>query len=164
MKERIAYSMAKQEQEHAEQKVEEIVDELDLLKKQISEFENKYKRALADYQNLEKRVGEQRRELIQSANKQLLLTLLPVLDTLHMASQHSEDQGLQLTIRQFIDTLKDEGVTKIETIGKQFDPYTMEAVATGEGDEGKVIEELRAGYMLFDKVLRAAQVKVGKKE
>lgn len=156
--------MSKQEQEKKiEEKGEEVIEEIEVVKTQVEEFENKYKRALADYQNLEKRVSEQRRELIQSANKQLLLALMPVLDTLYMASAHSEDQGLQLTIKQFADTLKNEGVIRIEVMGKTFDPYTMEAVATGDGEDGKVIEELRAGYMLFDKVLRAAQVKVGKK-
>lgn len=127
------------------------------------ELENQLKRALADYQNLEKRVGQERLEWIRSANKELMLRLLPVLDTLMLASQHVADKGLQLSIQQFLDVLKSEGVERIETVGKHFDPKQMECVQTEEGEEGKVLEEVRPGYTLYDQVLRVAQVKVGKK-
>lgn len=128
-----------------------------------SEWEGKYKRALADYQNLEKRVAAQRRELIISAGRGILLRLLPVLDTLQLAAKHTNDKGLVLSIQQFLDILKAEGVEKIETKGKKFDPETMEAVGTGEGEENIVLEESRAGYLLNGSLLRAAQVIVGKK-
>src|SRR6266581_2556132 len=105
---------------------EEAVEDVQLdvcaeFKQQAQESEDKYRRALADYQNLQKRVQEERLGLIQSANKELLVRLLPVLDTLELASKHVEDKGLQVTIGQFLDTLKSEGVTKIETVGKEFD-------------------------------------------
>ncbi len=132
------------------------------LKEKIHDFEDKYKRALADYQNLEKRVGDQRIELIRGANRDLLLRLLPVLDTLMLASVHTEDQGVKVTVQQFIDTLKNEGVERIETKGVQFDPTTMEAIATGDGKDGEVLEELRTGFMINGKLLRPVQVKVGK--
>lgn len=125
------------------------------------EWENKYKRALADYQNLEKRVAVQRRELILSASRGILERLLPVLDTLLLAQQHSDDKGLQVSIQQFLDVLKSEGVEKIEAKGKNFDPSIMEAVGTQDGDEGKVIEEVRVGYTLHETLLRPAQVIVG---
>src|SRR6266699_1471361 len=94
-------------------------------KQQAQESEDKYRRALADYQNLQKRVQEERLALIQAANKELLLRLLPVLDTLELANKHVQDKGLQVSIGQFLDTLKAEGVTKIETVGKEFDPMFM---------------------------------------
>ena len=133
------------------------------LEKKVEECEDKYKRALADYQNLQKRVSEEKVDWIRGANKELLLRILPVFDTLVLAGKHSSDASLKITLLQFQDTLKAEGIVKIETVGKQFDPATMEAIETVEGEEGKVIEELRAGYMLYDKLLRPAQVKVGKK-
>jgi molecular chaperone GrpE len=136
-------------------------EELGRLTQQIGEFEAKYKRALADYQNLEKRVAEQRIDLIQGANKDLLLRLLPVLDTLILAQQHASDKTIEVSVNHFLDILKSEGVTRIETVGKAFDPSLMEGIATVEGDEGKVINEARAGFMLHDKLLRAAQVTVG---
>lgn len=130
---------------------------------EVSEWENNYKRALADYQNLEKRVAAQRRELILSASRSILERVLPVLDTLMLASAHTDEQGLKVSIQQFLDVLKAEGVTRIEVKGKKFDPSIMEAVGTGAGDEGKVIEEARAGYMLHEALLRPAQVIVGAK-
>lgn len=137
--------------------------EVEVLKEKVEESEGKYKRALADYQNLQRRVQEDRIHWMQSANKDLLLRLLPVLDTLMLASKHIQDQGLTVSINQFLDTLKAEGVTKVETVGKDFDPQEMEAIAIEEGEDGKVLEEMRAGYLLHEKLLRAAHVKVGKK-
>lgn len=139
--------------------------EIVLLKERIEELENQNKRVLADYRNLENRVSQERGEWILKANKQLLLNILPVLDTLMLANKHSQgkDQNLNLSVQQFLDIFKKEGVVKIETLGKNFDPALMEGIATVEGEEGKVIEELRTGYMLYDKVLRPAQVAVGKK-
>src|SRR3990167_6138099 len=69
-------------------------------KKRVEELESIAKRALADYQNLEKRVREEKRGWILSTNRQLILRLLPVLDILVMASQHVDNQGLQLSIKQ----------------------------------------------------------------
>jgi len=160
----------KQEEELEEKESEEVHDPeeteeqkaLDELQQKADESENKYKRALADYQNLQKRVSEEKSEWIRSANKDLLLRLLPVLDTLMMAEKHLQDQGLTVSINQFLDTLKAEGVTRIKTVGVAFNPHLMECVTTEQGKENEVLEELRAGYMLYDKVLRPAQVKVGK--
>lgn len=136
---------------------------VEAFKEQVVDLEGKYKRALADYQNLQRRAQEDRLHWMQSANQDLLLRLLPVLDTLMLASKHIQDQGLTVSINQFLDTLKTEGVTKVETVGNDFDPQVMEAIAVEEGADGKVLEEMRAGYLLHDKLLRAAQVKVGKK-
>lgn len=131
--------------------------------KQINEeLENKYKRALADYQNLEKRTREERINWIKTANKELLLRLLPVLDTLLFTKQHSQDKNLEISAAQFLDVLKNEGIERIEAEGKEFDPKTMECIQTEEGEEGKVVAELRPGYLLNGVVLRAAQVKVGR--
>jgi len=136
--------------------------ELEKLLIRASDAEDKYKRALADYQNLQKRVQEEKSDWIRSSNKDLLLRLLPVLDTLEMAEKHLQDQGLKVSINHFLDILKAEGVIKIKTVGEIFNPHTMECITTETGEENKVLEELRAGFMLYDKVLRPAQVKVGK--
>jgi molecular chaperone GrpE len=136
--------------------------ELEQLGKKLEDAEASYKRALADYQNLQKRVAEERRNLIMSANQDLLLKILSIFDTLVLANLHDQSEGLKVSITQFLDILKSEGVTKIETEGREFDPHLMEAVAIEKGEDNKVLEELRAGFMLNDKVLRVAQVKVGK--
>jgi len=126
------------------------------------DWEEKYKRALADYQNLEKRTQENRREWILSSNRELLLRVLPVLDTLTMAMQHSDDKSLAVSVQQFLNILKSEGVAKIETVGQEFNPHLMEAVATDEGEDGIVLAEIQSGYTIHDKLLRPALVKVGK--
>lgn len=133
-------------------------------KKRIEELENQLKRALADYQNLEKRNLEERANWVRVANKELLLRLLPVLDTLIIAQKHVRDEGVNLSVKQFLDVLKLEGVEQIETVGHPFDPVTMECIETVSGnDENKVVEELRAGFRFKDgTVLRVAQVRVGR--
>lgn len=139
-------------------------EEVTKLKTQLEDIENKYKRAVADYQNLERRVGEQRRELIQSASKQVLLRLLPVLDTLMTAQQYVANDGLKVAVQQFVDVLKSEGAVRVETEGKKFDPNTMECIQIMAGEEGKVLQEVRAGFLLNEILLRPAQVIVGKQE
>ena len=137
-------------------------DEVVHLKSKIEELENQVKRIFADYQNLEKRVANERREWLIKANKDLILRLLPAIDFLLLSSEHIEDEGLKLSIQQFFDILKEEGVEKIETQGRDFDPNLMEGIKTITGEENKVIEELRPGFKMGDQVLRPAQVSVGK--
>jgi molecular chaperone GrpE len=128
---------------------------------EFTNLENQLKRALADYQNLEKRIAEEKANWIRIANKDLLLKLLPGLDNLLLAQKHTQDEGVKISIKHFLDILEQEGVRKIETVGKDFDPNLMEAVGTVQGEENKVVEETRIGYMIFDQVLRPAQVIVG---
>lgn len=130
----------------------------------LENIENQLKRAIADYQNLEKRVALERSEWIKTSNKDLLLRLLPGLDSLILALKHTQDEGVKVSIKHFLDILEFEGVKKIETVGENFDPNLMEAVSTVVGEEGKVMEELRAGYKIFDNVLRPAQVVVGRNQ
>lgn len=140
-------------------------DKIEELERQVKELEEKWKRALADYQNLEKRVGSQRQELAALAAKDLILKILPVGDTLNLAVSHLKDQGLDLAVRHFWQVLESEGLKKIEVEEKDFNPHEMECVEVVEGEkDGKVAEEVRAGYRLKDRVLRVAQVKVFKKK
>ncbi len=133
----------------------------DLLQK-VQELEDKYKRALADYQNLQRRTQDEKREWARFSNKDLILKFLPILDTLMLAEKHTKDQNFVLTVQQFLQALEQEGIKRIKTVGEDFNPHTMECVTTAEGEENKVLEEVRAGYTLFDQVLRSAQVVVGK--
>ncbi|MBP9719420.1 MAG: nucleotide exchange factor GrpE [Candidatus Levybacteria bacterium] len=150
--------------EQTEEVVDECAERIAVVEKKLEESDGKYKRALADYQNLEKRGREERMQWIKSANKELLVRILSVLDTLMMAKKHSEDKTLHIAIQQFLDVLKSEGVTLIETTGKKFDPKLMECISVVEGKDGEVVEELRVGFLLHDSVLRPAHVSVGKKD
>ena len=129
---------------------------------ELENLENQLKRALADYQNLEKRIAEEKASWIKLANKTLLLKLLPGLDSLLLAQKHTEDEGIKLSVKHFLDILEGEGVLRIEALDKDFDPNLMEAVSTASGQEGKVVEEVRSGYTLNGQILRPAQVVVGK--
>ncbi len=128
------------------------------------ELENQLKRALADYQNLERRVEEERRLLGQLSSALLIEKFLPVLDHLESAQKHLNDEGLEIVIKQFKDILTSEGVEEIESEGSQFDPNLHEAVEMVESEEdGRVVKVLRKGYKINDKVLRPAQVSVSQK-
>ena len=128
----------------------------------ILDIENQLKRAVADYQNLEKRVIDEKVSWIKAANKDLILRLLPGLDSLILAEKHTQDEGVKISIKHFLDILEQEGIKKIETKDQSFDPNLMEAVHTAQGPEGQVVEELKSGYTLYGQVLRPAQVAVGK--
>lgn len=145
------------------QRQDQHIKQIQELQQKLGEWENKYKRALADYQNLEKRAAQERSEWIKIANKELILRLLPVLDTLILAQSHVQDEGLRLSIKQFLDVLKNNGAERIETQGHEFDPKVMECVDTAQGEENRVLSEIRAGFTLHGEVVRPAQVKVGKK-
>lgn len=131
---------------------------------EIKNLENQLKRALADYQNLEKRIESEKVSWIRLANKDLLLQLLPGIDSLLLADKHTKDEGVAISIKHFLDILESVGVKKIVTEGADFNPNFMEAVSTQLGEEGKVLEEVRAGYELNGEVIRPAQVIVGKEQ
>jgi molecular chaperone GrpE len=140
-------------------------------------WEEKYKRARADYINLERRVKEQQSEFLKFANAVLVTKLLPVLDDLEKATATAEDdglpalpsrqaggrQGLNLVLKNFGEVIKSEGVEEIKVKeGDKFDPNIMECtVAEDSGEDAKVSEILRKGYKMKEKVLRPAQVRVG---
>jgi len=143
--------------------IDKFTQEINILKKQAEEFKNKYLRALADYQNLEKRVNEEKFELIKMANKNLLIKILPFLDNLEKAEIFVKDEGLKISKNHFLQILKETGLEEINLLNKDFDPNLAEAIDIVPGKEDKkVVEILRKGYKFEDKILRVAQVKVSK--
>jgi molecular chaperone GrpE len=126
-----------------------------------NEFEEKYLRVLADYQNLEKRTEREKELLVKLASSILAIKLLPVLDNLERAQGHLKDSGLEHVVRQFKDALATEGIYEISAANEDFNPEHHEAITQGEGAEGKVLEVLEKGYKMGDRILRPAKVKVG---
>jgi len=126
-------------------------------------FENKYLRALADYQNLLKRTAQEKVDFVKYANEDLIMSIIPVYDNLKMSLAHVDEtvkkngwlEGISHIIRQFKDVLESADVEEIKTIGEKFDHNTMEAV---EGKGEKVVKEVRSGYKLNGKVIIAAKV------
>lgn len=134
------------------------------LEQKIIDLENSWKRALADYKNLEKRVSEEKEAVLNFSNSVLILRILPVLDNLKTLVKHIDDAGLKMIIKEFEKILKEENVEEISALDMDFDPAYMEAIETifvDESKTGKVIEVLQSGYLLKNKVLRPARVKVG---
>ena len=131
--------------------------------KEIETWKNKYLRALADYQNLERRTQEEKDRARQYASEFILQRLLPVVDTFKRASANIKDTGLDLAFKELEAVFEEQGVTRIATMGKPFNPHEMECVEVVAGEDGIVIEETLPGYKMRDRVLRVAQVKVGKK-
>jgi len=125
-------------------------------------WKDKYLRALADYQNLEKRTEERIRENRKFAGEQVLAELLPVVDGLDKAADHLKDRGLELVLRKLTDMFKRHQVKRIDAGGQKFDPNYMVCVEAVPREENVVVEEILPGYTIGTRILRAAKVKVGK--
>ena len=130
-------------------------------------------RAQAELVNYRKRADEERISLQQYSNGRLIVKLLPVVDELGLAIDHADQsevkdpwvEGVRLIQRKVSNLLESEGVSKIETIGAQFDPLEHEAVGTQETDQippGHIVEVARNGYRLHDRVIQPAQVVVAR--
>lgn len=135
--------------------------EIKALEEKVSEMEGNWKRALADYKNLVDRTNKEKKQFIEFANEVLVLKLLAVYDSLEMLGKYNQDQGLLLTIKQFEQVLKEEGLKEIEALGKDFNTSEMEGIEIVAGEKDKVVEVLTKGFYLKEKLLRPARVKVG---
>jgi len=152
--------------------------ELEELKKKADErdeYYNKWLKIHAEYENTRKRIEKEKIDHIKFANEYIIAQLFPIVDNFDMAfsaMEKAEDKnavmdGIRLVQKEFHRILEENGVKKIETKGKQFDPHLHEAVLAIETDEypdGMILEEVRAGYLLNDRLLRPAQVKVTKND
>ena len=129
-----------------------------------------WQRAAADYQNFKRRVEQEREELTRLTSAALIISVLPLLDDLERALQNVDSHlagltwvdGIRLIYRKFQAVLDAAGVKEIEADSRDFDPQYHEAVAFGQGDEGKVISVVQKGYELGGRVIRPAMVVVGK--
>lgn len=131
---------------------------------QINTLKSQLARALADYDNLNKRVEKEREILRTVSGIGLIKKMLPLLDMLYDAQKHLNDPGLAIIISEFASILKEEGVEKISAqTGVKFDATVHEAVEAVDGDEGIITEEVLSGWKYTDgPVVRPAKVKVGK--
>lgn len=147
-------------------------DDVAEIRRERDEYYDRLLRKTAEFDNYRKRVERERRELAEFAAVDLLQELLPLLDDFERALQAeagSESEpyrkGIEIIYRQLLEILRRRGVRPIEALGADFDPHVhqaVEQVASPDHREGEVIEELRRGYMLRDRLLRPALVKVAK--
>jgi molecular chaperone GrpE len=135
---------------------------------------DRYLRALADMDNLRKRMTRDQSEALKYAHEKLFIDVIPVVDNLERAVLHAGEkkdfdaliEGLNLTLKEFLGVLEKFGVQPLESVGKSFDPalhHAVSQVLSETVDEGVVVEELRRGYVYNDRTIRPALVSVSKK-
>jgi molecular chaperone GrpE len=141
------------------------------LKRQRDEYYDRLLRKTAEFDNYRKRTDRERVQLADAAAADLLQELLPLVDDLERALKADSGEGtairkgVELIHKQLLDALRKRGVKPIDSLGADFDPHFHMAVAHDPAEgrrEGEVIEEFRRGYMLGDRLLRPAMVKVAK--
>ncbi|MEK9201118.1 MAG: nucleotide exchange factor GrpE [Patescibacteria group bacterium] len=137
------------------------------LQNQVQALDASWKRALADYQNLLRRVDSDKREFTKMSNANLIARLLPSLDIIEMASSHSKDLGVQMAAKQFGEALTQEGLQVIQpATGEVFNSTFHECTETVENPDQKaentISELVLKGYRIGDYVLRPARVKAFK--
>lgn len=157
-----------QVEDKIDEKIEEEIEaeddadtEVEVLLQKIESLEDQLKRAVADYRNLENRNRDEKLEFIKFANKNLIEQLLPAFDTILLADKYTQDQNLKITVKHILDVLKNVGIERVEAVGKDYNPATMEALEVVDGEKDKVVEEVQPGFVLYGKVIRPARVKVG---
>lgn len=140
------------------------------LESKVSELTAGWQRTQADFLNYKKQTNDDRANLILMANSDFIYELLPVLDHFQLAAKHMPAdlvdnnwaQGIKQIEKQFENILLEQGLTRIETTGTEFDPNLHEAVEEVESEQksGTIVEEVLSGYKFGEKVLRPAKVKV----
>ncbi|WP_207426877.1 nucleotide exchange factor GrpE [Pedobacter sp. SYSU D00535] len=145
----------------------------DKLRAELAEANDKYVRLYAEFDNFKRRTTKERVELLQTAGKEVILSLLPVLDDFERALKSMETatdvpavkEGITLVQNKFKNILTQKGLKEMESKGTTFDADLHEAItnipAPSEDLKGKVIDEVEKGYYLNDKVIRFAKVIVG---
>lgn len=163
--------------EKSENGIEMLKKQLEEEKKKSAEYQDHWKRAMADFQNYKKRQSELFAELVNSAGQEMIMEILPIYDTFNLAVRHiPEDlkdkewtKGVVHLKNQLESLLKNKGLEEIESIGEKFNLEFHEAVEMVEEtgspvQEGEILEEVQKGYKLNGIVIRTAKVKVAKQK
>jgi len=150
------------------------LSELDQLKADLADQKDKYLRLMAEFENFRRRTAKERLDLIQTAGKDVIVSMLEVMDDCDRAEKqlNSADdisvqkEGIQLVFNKVRSTLQSKGVTPMESLHKDFNVELHEAITeipvTDNKQKGKVVDEITKGYFLNDKIIRFAKVVVGK--
>jgi molecular chaperone GrpE len=149
--------------------------ELETLRNELQEQKDKFVRLYAEFDNFKRRNARERVELTQTAGKEVISSLLEVLDDCDRAERqmHSSDdisqirQGVQLVFNKLRASLQGRGLKEMKSIGEPFNPDFHEAITEipvqDTSMDGKIVDEVEKGYYLHDKIIRFSKVVVGKK-
>ena len=160
--------------ENAPEPEVEPLSELEQLKVDLAEQKDKYLRLMAEFDNFKRRTAKERIDLIQTAGKDVIVSLLDVMDDCDRAEKQlntSDDiaivkEGIQLVFNKIRSTMQAKGLTAMESLNKDFNVELHEAIteipAPNDKMKGKVMDEVTKGYFLNDKIIRFAKVVVGK--
>lgn len=145
-------------------------DEITRLTGELEDVRDLVRRKQAEFENYRKRVERERKDFIDHASSELVTDILPVLDNLERALGAPDSdtegrlrEGIEITHRQFLDTLVKAGLREVEALGRDFDPHIHEAVGrieTNEHRDGEVLEVYQKGYFFKGRLLRPALVGV----
>lgn len=149
------------------------VDPVAEAKAEAAKMKDQWMRTAADFDNFRKRSRRELEDSRKAGKEDLLKEFLPVFDNLERAIQSAQRatdikgvaEGLTMVLRQYLDTLARGGITKVPSVGSQFDPTHHEAIQQIETDEqppGTVVAEVQPGYVQGDRLIRAAMVVVAK--
>ena len=144
--------------------------DIELLKSQLDQMTETCKRTLADFSNYKRFVEEQRKQAAWFGTSGMISEILPIVDNFERALTHMSDldaahrEGIDAIYRQLTALLEKHNVKKFETIGKPFNPLFHEVLSQGPGPLDTIVEEFEKGYMIGEKVIRPAKVKVGSGE
>ena len=169
-----AQNEAENSPENAPEVEEAPLSEIDQLKADLADQKDKFLRLMAEFENFRRRTAKERLELIQTAGKDVIVSMLEVMDDCDRAEKqlNSADdisvqkEGIQLVFNKVRSTLQSKGVTAMESLHKDFNVELHEAITeipvTDNKQKGKVVDEITKGYFLNDKIIRFAKVVVGK--
>ena len=160
--------------EEQQEQVKELKQQLESEKKRAEEYCMRLKYLQADFENLRKRCDRELQQASQYSNERLIIQILEVADELELAvktaqasdSAQNLTEGVKMTLKRLRKVLEQEGVSAIESEGKPFDPSKHNAIAAIERediDSCMVLEEVRKGYIMKEKVIRPSIVKVSVK-
>lgn len=159
--------------ETAEAAQEEAALDAEKLAAELADLNQRFLRVAADFDNYKRRTVQEKEDLVKYSNAKIMGELLPVLDAFQLAlknpgeSQEAQNviKGVEMLYRQIMQVLEQAGMSKIEAVGQPFDPKLHEAIMQVDDDsvpEDTVVEELRAGYVLNERVIRPSMVKVSR--
>ena len=143
-------------------KIKELTDK-------TKELTNSLQHLQAEFENYKKRTEREKQDIVRYSSQNLIIKLLPIIDSFEIALENHKDknkfiEGMKLVFSQFYSTLEKEGLKQLNPLNEKFDPYNHEVLIHEENDkpDNSIVEVLQKGYILNDKVIRHAKVKIAK--